>query len=165
MRVSGMAVNSSCGCRSWSDTPKEVPRPITDEPVVTTASLRILVVDDNQDAAGMLARLLEFSGHETHTVHDGMGAVEAAMKLQPDVILLDIGLPRLNGYDAARMIREQHTHGAGPVLIALTGWGQEEDRQRSEEAGFHAHLVKPVDEVALGKLLDDLATRKQEVGI
>ena len=147
------------------DTPQEVPRPTTGEPLVTTASLRILVVDDNQDAAGMLARLLEFSGHELHTAHDGMGAVEAAKKLQPDVILLDIGLPRLNGYDAARMIRRQHTHGAGPVLIALTGWGQEEDRQRSEEAGFHAHLVKPVDEVALGKLLDDLGTRKQEVGI
>jgi CheY-like chemotaxis protein len=132
---------------------------------VTTASLRILVVDDNQDAAGMLARLLEFSGQELHTAHDGMGAVKAAEKLQPDVILLDIGLPRLNGYDAARMIRGQHTHGAGPILIALTGWGQEEDRQRSGEAGFHAHLVKPVDEVALGKLLDDLGTRKQEVGI
>jgi len=143
------------------DTPQEVPPPTAGEPVVTTASLRILVVDDNHDAAGMLARLLEFSGHETHTAHDGMDAVEAANKLQPDVILLDIGLPRLNGYDAARMIREQYTHGAGPVLIALTGWGQEEDRQRSEEAGFHAHMVKPVDEVALGKLLGNLGTRNK----
>jgi signal transduction histidine kinase len=147
------------------DTPQEVRRLTTGEPVVTTAALRILVVDDNHDAAEMLARLLEFSGHETYTAHDGMDAVEAAEKLQPDVILLDIGLPRLNGYDAARMIRKQNTHGAGPVLVALTGWGQEEDRQRSEEAGFHAHFLKPVDEIAIGKLLDDLGTRKQEAGI
>ena len=91
--------------------------------------------------------------------------VEAATRLQPDVILLDIGLPRLNGYEAARKIREEHGQPSRrPLLVALTGWGQDEDRRRSEEAGFDAHLVKPVDEAALGKLLDDFGARKQEVG-
>ena len=96
--------------------------------------------------------------------HDGVEAVEAATKLQPDVILLDIGLPRLNGYEAARHIREQPEQPGRPLLLALTGWGQDEDRRRTEEAGFDAHLVKPVDEAALGKLLDDLGASKQEVG-
>ena len=102
----------------------------------------------------MLATLLQFSGHETHTVHDGLEAVDAAATLQPDVILLDIGLPRLNGYEAARKIREQQQP-RRPLLVALSGWGQDEDRRRSEEAGFDAHLVKPVDEAALDKLLVD----------
>lgn len=79
--------------------------------------------------------------------------MEAAETLQPDVILLDIGLPGLNGYEVARRIREQRSDDGRPVLVALTGWGQDEDRRRSEEAGFDAHLVKPVDDVVLGKLL------------
>jgi CheY-like chemotaxis protein/two-component sensor histidine kinase len=142
-----------------------VPPPaMTREPAWTTKGLRILIVDDNRDAAGMLAMLLQFSGHETHMAHDGVEAVEAATKLQPDVILLDIGLPRLNGYEVARKIREQHGQPSRPLLVALTGWGQDEDRRRSEEAGFDAHLVKPVDEAALGKLLDDVGAGKQEVG-
>jgi CheY-like chemotaxis protein len=91
-------------------------------------------------------------------------AVEATTNFQPDVILLDIGLPRLNGYEAARKIREHQEQPGRPLLVALTGWGQDEDRRRSEEAGFDAHLVKPVDEAALGKLLDDFGASKQEVG-
>ena len=142
------------------EAPLEAPPAMIREPAVTTA-LRILIVDDNRDAAGMLAMLLQFSGHETHTAHDGVEAVEATMRLQPDVILLDIGLPRLNGYETARRIREQHKHRSCPALVALTGWGQDEDRRRSEDAGFDAHLVKPVDEVALGKLLIDLGASKQ----
>jgi CheY-like chemotaxis protein/two-component sensor histidine kinase len=142
-----------------------VPPPaMTREPAVTAKGLRILIVDDNRDAAGMLAMLLQFSGHETHMAHDGVEAVEATTKLRPDVIFLDIGLPRLNGYEAARKIREQQGQPSRPLLVALTGWGQDEDRRRSEEAGFDAHLVKPVDEAALGKLLDDLTASKQEVG-
>ena len=138
-----------------------VPPPaMTREPALTAKGLRILIVDDNRDAAGMLAMLLQFSGHETHMAHDGVEAVEATTKLQPDVILLDIGLPRLNGYEAARKIREQQEQPGRPLLVALTGWGQDEDRRRSEEAGFDAHLVKPVDEAALGKLLDDLGASK-----
>ena len=83
-------------------------------------------------------------GNEIRTAHDGLEAVEAAEAFRPDVILLDIGLPKLNGYEACRRIREQ-PWGKDMVLVALTGWGQEEDRRRSEEAGFNHHMVKPVD--------------------
>ena len=116
------------------------------------APRRILVVDDNQDSADSLATLLRLTGHEVHIAHDGLEALERAAAFQPEVILLDIGLPRLNGYEAARRIREQQRHQA-PTLVALTGWGQEEDRRRTNEAGFDAHLVKPVDFAALTKLL------------
>jgi CheY-like chemotaxis protein len=126
--------------------------------------LRVLIVDDNTDAAGTLADLLQFGGHETHTAHDGVEAVQATMRLQPDVVLLDIGLPRLNGYEAARQIREQPNQGRRPMLVALTGRGQDEDRRRSEEAGFDAHLVKPVDEIMLDKLLVDLGASKEALG-
>ena len=139
------------------------PLAMTREPAPTAKALRILIVDDNRDTAAMLALLLQFSGHDTHIAYDGVEAVEATTTLQPDVILLDIGLPRLNGYEAPRRIREQHEQPGHPFLVALTGWGQDEDRRRSEDAGFDAHLVKPVDEAALGKLLDDLGGSKQEV--
>lgn len=119
---------------------------------------RILVVDDNRDSALSLALLLKVAGDETFTAHDGLEAVEAAERLNPDVILLDIGLPRLNGYEVARHIREQ-PWGQKVVLIALTGWGQEEDRRKSNEAGFNSHLVKPVDHSVLNKLLSELVPR------
>jgi len=105
---------------------------------------RILVVDDNADSAESLTMLLQVSGHETHTAHDGLEAVAAAERFRPEVVLLDIGLPILNGYDAARRIREQ-PWGKDMVLVALTGWGQEEDRRKSKDAGFDLHMVKPVD--------------------
>lgn len=117
---------------------------------------RILVVDDNTDAADSLAMLLRMSGHEVYTAHDGIQGVEAAAKYQPEVILLDIGLPKLDGYAAARRIRQQPQN-AGVVLVALTGWGQEEDRRRSDEAGYDVHMVKPVDIAALSRLLAELA--------
>lgn len=132
------------------------------DPVVTATALRILIVDDNRDAADMLAMLLQLRGHETHTAYDGVEAIEATTRLQPDLVLLDIGLPRLNGHEAGRRIREQHKRGR-PVLVALSGWGRDEDRRRSEEAGFDAHLVKPVDEIALRKMLVDVGARKQDV--
>jgi CheY-like chemotaxis protein len=84
--------------------------------------------------------------------YDGLEAVEVAARVQPHVVLLDIGLPRLNGYEAARQIRAQQSH-RDLTLVALTGWGQEEDRRHSEEAGFDAHMIKPVDVAALSKLL------------
>jgi signal transduction histidine kinase len=118
---------------------------------------RILLVDDNLDAVDSLATLLKLTGHEVHIAHDGFGAVEAAATIQPEVILLDIGLPRLNGYEAARRIREQQQH-KGLTLVAVTGWGQEEDRRRSEEAGFDAHMIKPVNFDALTQLLAELDT-------
>ena len=135
--------------------------PTTIETTVTP--LRILVVDDNRDSADMLAMLLKFSGHETHIEHDGLAAVEAVHRLDPDVVVLDIGLPGLNGYDAARRIREQNGGSGRPFLIALTGWGQDEDRSRSKEAGFDAHLVKPVDDRALRTLLTELGSDNREV--
>jgi signal transduction histidine kinase/ActR/RegA family two-component response regulator len=119
--------------------------------------LRILVVDDNRDSADMLASLLTFNGHMTHIESDGLAAVEAVRKLDPDVVVLDIGLPVLNGYDAARRIRKEHGGSGRPFLIALTGWGQDEDRLRSMEAGFDAHLVKPVEDRALRKLLSNVS--------
>ena len=96
-------------------------------------------------------------GHETHTAHDGGEAVEAAEEHRPEVILLDIGLPVLNGYEVARTIRER-PWGEEVVIVALTGWGQEEDRRRSKEAGIDHHLVKPVDPAALVKILSELRT-------
>ena len=115
-------------------------------------SLRILVVDDNRDSAKSMAILLKFKGHTTHTAYDGLEAVEAAVTFRPDVVLLDIGLPTLNGHEVCRRIREQ-TSDKTIKLIALTGWGQDEDRQKTAEAGFDAHLVKPVDFDQLLKLL------------
>ncbi len=113
---------------------------------------RILVVDDNKDAASMLAMLLDLSAHTTEVAHDGPGALVAAESFRPDVILLDLGLPGLNGYEVCRRIRD-HAWGAGIVIIALTGWGQEPDRQRSREAGFNGHLVKPVEHETLLEML------------
>ena len=96
--------------------------------------------------------MLRITGMEVRTAYDGLEAVEAAAAFNPDVVLLDIGLPKLNGYEAARRIREQ-PWGKDMVLVAVTGWGQEEDRRRSQEAGFNAHMVKPVDPVALQQML------------
>jgi len=131
--------------------PSVTREPAVDSPV-SMRPRRILVVDDNRDSADSLALLLKLTGHDVHTAHDGLEGVEAAMRLQPDVILLDIGMPRLNGYEAARRIREQRRHQV-VTLVALTGWGQQADRRRSEDAGFDFHLVKPVDMAALTKLL------------
>ena len=111
----------------------------------------ILVVDDNRDAAESLAMLLQMRGHEVHVAYDGLQAVETATAFQPDVVLLDIGLPKLNGYEVARRIRQARQEGV--ILIALTGWGQDEDRRRSMEAGFDHHLTKPVELEALQKVL------------
>ena len=138
---------------AFIETPSPLPQIPTGIQQSATICKRILVVDDNRDAAESLAMLLRIVGHDVHTVHDGQAAVDAAAVINPDVVVLDIGLPGINGYEAARQIRERHGRN-GMVLIALTGWGQEEDRRRSTEVGFDAHLVKPVDFAALSKLLD-----------
>lgn len=116
---------------------------------------RILVVDDNVDSAASMAMLLKVRGNETAMARDGLEAVEAAERFRPDVVLLDLGLPKLNGYDACRRIREQ-PWGKDMVLVALTGRGEDEDRRRSQEAGFHHHMLKPVDYPALMRLLASL---------
>jgi PAS domain S-box-containing protein len=108
---------------------------------------RVLVVDDNLDSTEMMAMLLELVGHDVRTAHDGLKALDAVAEFRPDVVLLDIGLPGLNGYEAAKRIRL--TPGKQPLLVALTGWGQPDDRQRSAEAGFDHHLVKPVNHEVL----------------
>ena len=115
---------------------------------------RVLVVDDNRDAATSLAMVLELSGFETQIAYDGLQAVASAESFMPDVLLLDIGLPKLNGYEVARHIRAERW-GGSMLLIALTGWGQLEDRKKSKAAGFDLHLVKPVDIDELMKLLSE----------
>ncbi len=116
---------------------------------------RILVVDDNRDSARSMARMLKLLGNEVRTAHDGIEAVEAAEEFRPEVILMDVGMPRLNGYEATRRIREQ-PWGQSVTIIALTGWGQEGDRVQSREAGCDGHLVKPVNLPDLEKLLAEL---------
>jgi PAS domain S-box-containing protein len=126
------------------------PEPTADKSVPRVR--RVLVVDDNNDAADSLAMLLRLSGIETSIANDGQEAVDLARAQRPDVILLDIGLPIMNGFDACRAVRAE-PWGKSTVIIALTGWGQEEDRRRSKEAGFDGHLVKPVEPSALFELL------------
>jgi CheY-like chemotaxis protein/two-component sensor histidine kinase len=118
---------------------------------------RVLIVDDNDDGAESLSLLLRFAGHETRTAHDGLEALELAEQYRPDVMLLDIGLPKLNGYDVCGRVR-QKPWGQSMTLVALTGWGQDEDRNRSRDAGFDAHMVKPVDHDALMKMLASIPT-------
>src|SRR5581483_9219325 len=123
-----------------------------DQKIRTVRPIRILVVDDNRDAADSLTIMLRMTGHQTQTAYDGLEAVQAAATFRPQVVLLDIGLPKMSGYEAARHIREQ-PWGKGMALIALTGWGQEENKRRALEAGFDHHLTKPVEAAALEKLL------------
>ena len=136
---------------------------VSDEPlpartgttVRTPHHYKILVADDNVDSAESLAMMLEIMGHEVRAVHDGVQAVELAPEFQPDVIILDIGMPNLNGYEACRRIRNQSSS-KSTTLVALTGWGQDEDKRRSHEAGFDHHLVKPVDLAELEKIFASL---------
>jgi PAS domain S-box-containing protein len=121
------------------------------------ASCRILIVDDNRLSSKSTAMLLRLMGHELATAHDGIEGIECARTFRPDVILLDIGLPRLNGYETARRIREQ-PWGRNVFLIAVTGYGQDEDRRRALAAGFNYHLVKPVNFAELEKKLGEIAT-------
>jgi len=117
---------------------------------------RILVVDDNVDSATSLATFLQLMGNETHTAFDGLEALQMADAVQPDVVLLDIGMPKLNGYETARRIRAQ-PWAEQVVLVAVTGYGQEEDRQKSRDAGFDHHMVKPIDASLLMATLANLA--------
>lgn len=131
--------------------------PLSEDVAVVTPAIagrfrKVLVVDDNVDAADTLNALLGMDGFSVSTVYDGVAAVTQARAIAPDVVIMDIGLPGMDGYDAARLIRQQ-PGGARILLIALTGWGQSTDRQRASEAGFDHHLVKPVDYELLVKCL------------
>jgi signal transduction histidine kinase len=121
-----------------------------------SAGLRILIADDNQDACATLASLLELMGYTVRQANDGQAAVEAAADFDPQVVLLDIGMPRLNGYEACAHLRGQ-PGGAARTIVACTGWGQADDRRRSDDAGFDQHLVKPVDPAVLFELLAAVA--------
>jgi CheY-like chemotaxis protein len=122
---------------------------------------RILVADDNADSADTLAALLGLLGHETRIAHDGEQALALAEAFRPDIALLDIGMPGRNGYDLARAVRAA-PWGRAMKLVAVTGWGQAEDRRRSREAGFDAHLVKPVELGALEALLREPDTSRPD---
>ncbi|HEV7280209.1 MAG TPA: PAS domain S-box protein [Pirellulaceae bacterium] len=125
------------------------------------AGLRVLVVDDNRPAADILAKVIRLLGNEARTAYDGREGVAAADDYRPDVILMDLGMPNMNGYEATREIRKADW-GGGILIVALTGWGQDEDRRRTEEAGFDRHFVKPVEPATLQKLLGE--TRKKAPG-
>jgi signal transduction histidine kinase/CheY-like chemotaxis protein len=132
------------------------PQPSAAAPEVTGMP-RVLVVDDNHDAADSLGALLELLGAEVRVAHSGPAALEAVVSFHPDAVLLDIGMPGMNGYEVANRIRTQGNGSRNTTLIALTGWGQDNDRRRSAEAGFDHHLVKPADMGALQTLLAALA--------
>ncbi len=119
---------------------------------------RVLVVDDNIDAAESLRLLLQAEGHQCELAHDGLAAVAATARFAPDIVLLDIGLPGLNGYEAATRMRQHAPTGTRPTLVALTGWGQRQDRERAAEAGFDLHLTKPVDPAVIMALARDPLT-------
>jgi CheY-like chemotaxis protein/two-component sensor histidine kinase len=131
--------------------PPEIPaEPPPSPPPVR--SQRVLVVDDNEDAGQLLAEALREIGCEAHVTHDGPSAIAAARELEPDIALLDIGLPVMDGYEVARRLRADS---AAVRLVAITGYGQDADRRRSREAGFDRHLVKPIDLESLQRVLDD----------
>jgi CheY-like chemotaxis protein len=132
-----------------------VSSPATDtarSPRARVPSRRILIADDNADAAGALATLLELEGHDVTVAHDGNEAVMKASSFRPELVFMDLGMPVMDGFEAARRLRALPC-GSGVLLVALTGWGQAADRQRSREAGFDRHYVKPLDAAALTEVL------------
>jgi CheY-like chemotaxis protein/two-component sensor histidine kinase len=128
------------------------PEPLPNARLLDRPSRRILVVDDNRDGALTLSAVLNLLGHTTCMAHDGVEAIETATAFLPEVVLLDIGLPKINGYDVARHIRAQ-PWGKDIALVAVTGWGQEDDKRRASDAGFDMHLTKPVEASTLAQLI------------
>jgi len=133
-------------------------------PDSATAKPRILIVDDNADAANSLGRLLTLIGHEGRAVHDGASAIAETELFRPRAVLLDLGMPIMDGFDTARQIRSRAEF-QDVALIAITGWGQERDRQRTEAAGFAAHLIKPVNLDQLEAVLSGLSAEEPAGGI
>jgi signal transduction histidine kinase len=125
-----------------------------------SAGVKVLIADDNQDAAATLAMLLQMLGHDVRHVHDGEAAVISAQELMPEIALIDLGMPKLNGYEVCRRIRLL-PRGNEVMVVAVTGWGQPDDRRRSAEAGFDRHLVKPVDPSALTQLIGEVAQARR----
>lgn len=122
--------------------------------------MKVLVADDNRDAALSLGVLLELSDHEVLIAHDGEDALKIARQAMPDAMILDIGMPRLTGDQVARAVRSE-PWGQRVFLVAVTGWGEPEDKERASAAGFDHHLTKPIDVEVMEKLLGDFAARAQ----
>lgn len=129
------------------------------KPLVAVTARRILVVDDNADAARMLSELLRSQGHEVLHVYGGAAALRAADEFLPDVIMLDIGMPGMSGFEVARRLRERRRN-PQPLIVAVTGWGKLEDEIRGREAGFDLHLVKPVEGEHLVKLFEQMSATR-----
>ena len=127
-------------------------------PPAATVSRRVLVVDDNVDSAESMALLLRLQGHVVEIAHDGEEAIAIAERFRPEAMLLDLGMPKLNGFEVCQRIR-QSPWGAGVLMVAQTGWGQAQDRARTIEAGFDAHLTKPIDPTAVQDMLVALKER------
>jgi len=124
--------------------------------------MKVLVADDNRDAAMSLGMILEISNHEVLVAHDGEEALKIARSALPEALILDIGMPGITGDQVARAIRRE-AWGANVLMVAVTGWGQAEDKQRASAAGFDHHLTKPVDVDCMEKLLDDFASANATV--
>ena len=170
LRTRGVDVDALCasGRLAWgSDGPLPgvaYPRqPSGQDPERRTASLRVLVVDDNVDSADTVGFVLRRLGHEIRTEYDGARALAAADAFRPDLILLDIGMPGMDGHDVAREIR-QTPWGGTTTIIAVSGWGEEADKRRSREAGFDQHVVKPLDFEGVQRLLSGVSAPRQPRG-
>jgi CheY-like chemotaxis protein len=122
--------------------------------------MKVLVVDDNHDAATSLSMLVSLLGHDVRTGFDGVQALDLAGEFHPDLVLLDLGMPRMDGYEACRKLREQ-PWGAEAVVVAVTGWGRDDDRRKTQLAGFDQHLVKPVAPDAIVNILSRLQPKVQ----
>jgi PAS domain S-box-containing protein len=142
-------------CLPLADSPPPEPSHESSLNVAPTYRARVLVADDNRDAADTLSAILELDGHEVRTAYDGVEALKIAEQFAPQIALLDIGMPHLDGYQTARRIRDQ-SWGSSILLVALTGWGQEQDRRQATEAGFNYHLVKPGDPQTIGALIEQM---------
>jgi CheY-like chemotaxis protein len=132
---------------------------LTDAAETTALKRRILVADDNRDVVESFQIMLRILGHEVQTALDGLEAIEKAEQFRPDVIVLDVGMPMLDGYETAIRIRQQ-PWSRDVVLIAVTGWGNEKDKLKSAAAGFNVHLVKPVDATTILEALDQMDQSK-----
>jgi CheY-like chemotaxis protein len=138
---------------------RHIPNPSFDATVITSDRIRVVVVDDNIDAAESMAILLRCSGHDVRTAYDGLAAIALAQTFRPNVVLSDIGLPKIDGYELARRL---HTQFPKMHLIAISGYGRESDIQQSKEAGYELHFLKPVDPSRIHELLANLTAADEE---
>jgi two-component system CheB/CheR fusion protein len=162
----GIGRGSSFEVRLNLEMPAQVSEPAVAETVAMStprSSVRVLIVDDNRDGAQSLALMLDLEGHEVRTAADGFEALEIGEEFQPNVVLLDIGMPGIDGYETARRLRTR-PWAQSALLCAQTGWGQEDDKRRARSAGFDRHLVKPVDPEELNRILAEVSQANSRPG-